>query len=117
MGKFLFLFRGGDTHVQNAKDTKEVKDYIQLWITWQVGLAEQGILVGGDPLKTTGKLVEGQNKIVTDGPCIDANEMIGGYLLVNASDLDEAVEIAKGCPIFLEDGKVEVRPIQHQGDE
>lgn len=114
MEKFMFLFRGGDTHIQNAKDSKEVRDYIQSWVIWQQGLGLKGILTGGDPLQTTGKQVNGKNKVVTDGPFIDALEMVGGYLIINAKDIDEAVEIAKGCPIFEENGKVEVRQLQKQ---
>jgi hypothetical protein len=45
---------------------------------------------------------------------MQANEMVGGYLLINAKDINEALEISKGCPIFEENGKVEVRPIQKQ---
>ena len=112
MEKFMFLFRGGDTHLHTAKDSKEVKAYIQLWVTWQQGLGQKGILAGGEPLQTTGKQVNGKNKVVTDGPFIEAKEMVGGYLIVNAKDINEAVEIAKGCPIFEENGRVEVRPVQ-----
>jgi hypothetical protein len=112
MEKFILLFRGGDTHVHNAKDSEEVKAYIQSWDIWMGGLAQKGILAGGDPLQTTGKVIIGKNKDVTNDLLMDGKEMIGGYLLVNANDLDEAVEIAKGCPIFEEDGKVEVRQIQ-----
>ncbi len=114
MEKFMFLFRGGDTHIHNAKDSKETMEYIQTWTTWMQGLGEKGILAGGEPLQTTGKLVNGKNKVVTDGPFMEANEMVGGYLIVNAKDINEAVEISKGCPIFEENGKVEVRPIQKQ---
>lgn len=114
--KFIFLFRGEDTHIQTANyDSKEVKEYIQLWITWQQSLAEKGILAGGDPLQTTGKQVSGKSKVVTDGPLIVARETVDGYLIVNAKDLNEAVGIAKGCPLLTkEKGKVEVRPIQKQ---
>jgi hypothetical protein len=56
--------------------------------------------------------VNGSNKVVTDGPFVEAKEMVGGYLIVNAKDINEAVEISKGCPIFSENGKLEVRPIQ-----
>ena len=108
----MFLFRGGDTHVHNATDSKEVKAYIQSWDTWMDGLGQRGILAGGSPLQTIGKQVNGKSKVVTDGPFMEAKEILGGYLIINAKDLDEAVEIAKGCPIFQEDGKVEVRPIQ-----
>ncbi len=112
MEKFMFLFRGGDTHVHIAKDSKEVKAYIQSWMIWMQGLGQKGILAGGEPLQTTGKQVNGKNKVVTDGPFMEAKEMVGGYLIVNAKDINEAVEISKGCPIFEENGKVEVRPVQ-----
>ena len=113
--KFIFLLRGGDTHIQTANyDSKEVREYLQSWITWQQGLAQKGILVGGDPLQTTGKQVNGKNKVVTDGPVIEDKVMVGGYLIVNAKDINDAVAIAKGCPIFKENGKVEVRPLQIQ---
>lgn len=112
MEKFMFLFRGGDTHVHTAKDSEEVKAYIQSWDTWMQGLAQKGMLAGGDPLQTTGKVISGKTMLITNGAHLDANEMVGGYLVVNANDLDEATEIAKGCPIFKEDGKVEVRQIQ-----
>lgn len=114
--KFIFLFRGEDTHISTANyELKEVQEYIQLWITWQKGLAEKGILVGGDPLQTNGKQVSGKSKVVTDGPLIVAKETVDGYLVINAKDLNEAVEIAKGCPLLTkEKGKVEVRPIQKQ---
>lgn len=112
MEKFMYLFRGGETHVHNAKDSEEVKTYIQSWMTWMQGLGQKGILAGGEPLQTIGKQINGKNKVVTDGPFIEGNEMVGGYLIVNAKDINEAVEIANGCPIFEEDGKLEVRPLQ-----
>ncbi|UMY65441.1 MULTISPECIES: YciI family protein [unclassified Flavobacterium] len=112
MERFMFLFRGGDTHVHTAKDSEEEKAYIQSWMAWMQDLGEKGILAGGEPLQTTGKQVNGKEKVVTDGPFVEAQEMVGGYLVINAHDIDEAVAIAKGCPIFNEDGKVEVRPLQ-----
>ncbi len=116
MEKFMFLFRGGDTHIHTAKDTEEVKAYIESWNTWMGGLAQQGILEGGEALQTTGKLVTGKDKVVTDGSFVDAQDMVGGNLIVKAKDIHEAVEISKGCPIFKENGKVEVRQIQKRGN-
>lgn len=110
--KFMLLFRGGDTHPQTANDSKEAREYIQSWITWMQGLAQKGILAGAENLQRTGKQVNGKSKVVTDGPFIQATEMVNGYLIVQAKDINEAVEIAKGCPIFKENGKVEVRPVQ-----
>jgi hypothetical protein len=78
------------------------------------GLAEKGMLAGGDALQLVGKHVNGTKKIVSDGPYAKGNEMIGGYLIVHAKDIDDAVDISKGCPILEEDGSVEVRPIQNR---
>lgn len=108
----MFLFRGGENHAENATETKEAAENMQLWIKWMEDLGKKGILVGGEPLKRTGKQVNGRNKIVTDGPFIEGKETVGGYLIVNANDINEAVEISKGCPIFNEDGKLEVRQVE-----
>lgn len=107
----MFLFRGGNTHISTAK-TQAAMDIIQTWNDWMQGLAEKGILAGGDALQVTGKHVKGSKKIVSDGPYAEGNEMVGGNLIVNAKDINDAVEISKGCPILNENGSVEVRPIQ-----
>jgi hypothetical protein len=112
MEKFMFIFRGGANHAYNANESEAAAKNMQAWMTWMNSLAQNGTLAGGDPLQPTGKQVNGTNKVVTEGAYVEANELIGGYLIVNAKDIDDAVEISKGCPIFNEDGKLEVRPIQ-----
>src|SRR5579872_2165258 len=112
MEKFMYLFRGGENHAHNANDSKTAQENMQAWMQWMGGLQQKGILVAGEPLQPTGKQVNGAQKVVTDGPFVEAKEMVGGYLIVNAKDINEAVEISKGCPIFEVDGKLEVRPIQ-----
>ncbi len=109
--KFMLIFRGGDTHLQNVNDSKEAKEYIQSWVTWFQVLGQKGIMAGGDNLYRTGKQINGKNKVVTDGPFIAANEMVNGHIFIMAKDINEAVEIAKECPIFKENGKVEVRQV------
>ena len=111
MEKYLFIFRGGDND-RTSQSPEQLQAHMQKWGAWMQGLAQKGILVGGEPLQPTGKQVNGSKKVVTNGPFVEAKEMVGGYLIVNAKDIDEAVEISKGCPIFNEDGKLEVRPIQ-----
>lgn len=109
MEKFMYLFRGGHANEPNGNVPA---DHMQKWMKWMEALAKKGTLVAGEPLQPTGKQVNGSKKIVTDGPFVEAKELVGGYLIVNAKDINDAVEISKGCPIFEEDGKVEVRPIQ-----
>jgi len=107
MKDFLYLFRGG-----NVGTTPEERQRgMQRWRTWIEQLTKSGKYKGGFPLETGGKVVKGANKLVTDGPFPESKEVVGGYLLVSAKDLAEAVEISKGCPIFAEGGAVEVRPI------
>jgi hypothetical protein len=55
--------------------------------------------------------VKGKQKIITDGPFAEAKELVGGYTLIEARDLEQAVELSKGCPILEVDGAVEVRPV------
>jgi len=109
MEKFMYLFRGGRAAGQGEEVPKE---NMLKWVKWMEALGQKGNLVGGEPLHPAGKQVNGTKKVVTDGPFIESKELVGGYLIVNAKDLDDAVEISKGCPIFELDGMLEVRPIQ-----
>ena len=65
----------------------------------------------GQLLERAGKLVMGKRKAVTDGPFAEAKDVVSGYRLILAKDLNEAAELSKGCPILVVDGQVEVRPV------
>ena len=69
-----------------------------------------GSLTGGAALAptTTATTIKGADT-VTDGPFVETKEAFGGYYVVEARDLDHAVEIAKLCP--APGGGVEVRPV------
>jgi hypothetical protein len=72
-------------------------------------------VVAGDQLQpvetATTVRVEGGETLLTDGPFVDAKEHLGGYLLVEAEDLDAALEIAARIPAARMGGAVEVRPL------
>ncbi len=107
MKDFVYLFRGG-----NAGTTPEERQQsMQRWRAWIEQLTKAGKYKGGAPLETGGKVIAGKNKLVTDGPFPESKEVVGGYVLLSAKDLAEAVEVSKGCPIFAEGGAIEVRPI------
>lgn len=110
MAKYMYLFRGGDSR-RESQSPEEMQAHMQKWGVWMKGLAEKGILVDGLPLGKEGKVVSGEKKVVTDGPFAEGKEIVGGYLIVNADSLDNAVEISHGCPLFEHDGQVEVREI------
>jgi hypothetical protein len=74
---------------------------------------QRGTLVVGDALgrpETARSLRPGVEPIVTDGPFAETKEQIGGYFVVDAKDLDEAIEIAAKIP-GAKFGSIEVRPI------
>ena len=106
----MYLFRGGDAR-RAEQSPEEMQAHMEIWKNWMGALAGKGQLVDGLPLGKEGKVVEKAGATLTDGPFAEGNEIVGGYLIVNASDLNEAVEISKGCPIFEHDGSVEVREI------
>ena len=56
--------------------------------------------------------MKGKKKTVVDGPFAEAKDLVGGYLLVTADNLDDAAELARGCPILEVDGAVEIRPLK-----
>jgi hypothetical protein len=49
--------------------------------------------------------------VITDGPYTEVKEFINGVMYIRAEDIDEAVELAKGCPMLNGGGKVEIRPL------
>jgi hypothetical protein len=69
-----------------------------------------GQLVGGNALQSTATATSIRSDVVTDGPFVETKEVLGGYYLIEAKDLDHALQIGKLCPAQF--GGVEVRPIQ-----
>jgi hypothetical protein len=108
MSEFLFIYRGGAA----ASGPEHTQQIMQKWMTWMKDLGEKGHIKDiGHPLEKTGKLVAGKAKSVTDGPYAETKDIVGGYSLIEAKDLDQAAQVSLGCPIFETGGMVEVRPI------
>lgn len=66
-------------------------------------------ILGGNALQPTSTATTIRDDVVTDGPFIESKEALGGYYLIEANDLDQALAVAKLCP--ANQGGVEVRPI------
>ncbi|WP_437720198.1 YciI family protein [Sorangium sp. So ce861] len=108
MNEFMYLFRGSDVSGSPA----EMQQHMGRWTAWVKELTEKGHLKRpGSPLEPTGKVIQGKQKAVVDGPFAEAKDVVGGYLVLEAEDLAHAVELSKGCPILERGGSVEVRPI------
>ncbi len=110
MNDFLFVFRN-DPSVMASYAPEQMQNSMQKWMDWIGGIAAQGKLVDrGNRLGNEGKVVK-PAQVVTDGPYIETKESVGGFVMVRAETLEEATEMAKGCPILHAGGNVEVRPI------
>jgi hypothetical protein len=111
MNNYLYIFRGGQAGMTSASPS-ELQANMQKWNAWMQELTKSGNFKAGEPLEASGKTLSGKKRTVTDGPFAEAKDLVGGYLVVTAKNLDHAVELARGCPIFESDGSVEVRQIR-----
>jgi hypothetical protein len=113
MTDFVFLFRIGAAEQREAMGTPErAQQSMQMWMAWMRGLEEGGHLKDrGQPLDRSGRVVRGRAKVVTDGPYVEVKDLVAGFIVVSARDMDQAVELASGCPMLAGEGSVEVRPV------
>jgi hypothetical protein len=86
------------------------KEYVAL----TTDLSEKGVYQTGAPLEgtvaaTTVRVRDG-DQLVTDGPFAETKEQLGGYFLIEAETLDEALEVAARIPA-ARTGAVEIRPV------
>ena len=110
MSKFMYLFRNNPAAIQSMSPG-QMQQHMQKWMDWRDTLEKNGHAKEfGQRLNVTGKVIKGKAKSVTDGPYVEVKDFVQGYLLIEAEDMDHAVELAKGCPIFENDGTVEIRP-------
>jgi hypothetical protein len=75
----------------------------------EFGAKHAAAIKGGEALQPSAATTSIRGSVVTDGPFAETKEMLGGYYLIEAADLDEALAIAKDVPARF--GGVEVRPI------
>lgn len=108
MSQFLYLFRGGDTG-WTEQSPEEMQAHMARWGEWMLKISNTDQPVPGLPLQPSGKVVSNSGELITDGPFTEGKEVVGGYVLVETTDMDQAVELAKGCPVFEFGGTVEVR--------
>ena len=110
MSKFMFVFRGG-AFVHEGLAPGELQAHLAKWGSWIGKLAKDGHHLGGDAVQTGGRTIRGKQKVVSDGPYAELKDLVTGNLVVEAGNLDAAVELATGCPIYEFDGSVEVRAV------
>jgi len=109
MPKFIFVFRGGAAE-RPGMSPAEMGAHVRKWYEWSDALAAKGHAPRGQPLDPSGRTIRGVERVVTDGPYAEMKDLVIGSMILIAASLDEAVELARGCPVFEFGGSVEVRP-------
>ena len=109
MPQFMLLIRGGDP--DSAISPEEMQAIIQKYVNWAGSLRDQKRLVGSEKLADGGRLLSVKDGQITDGPFTETKEAVGGYFTVEAASYEEAVTIARDCPVFERGGQVEVRQL------
>lgn len=109
MKEFALIFR-----IKDLADFKPSPEQMQERMNWLAGIAAQNKLVDKGntllPIQGSARTVK-PGDVVTDGPYTEIKEFISGYIIVKAENIDEAVEMAKGNPIFKIGGNIEVREV------
>jgi hypothetical protein len=104
----MFLVRGAPC--ASGASPEQMQAHMTEVYAWIDGLTKKGVLGAAQPLTPETKLVSGENGgTVTDGVYAESKEAIGGFFIVNVATMDEAVKIARTCPILKEGGRLEVR--------
>jgi hypothetical protein len=110
MTEFLYLYRGSE-RVNSALSPQQMQDYLQRFQSWIISLTKAGKISSCGPLASGGRTMVGPKAVVSDGPYTESKDLVGGYTVLTAKDLDEAAEIARGCPFLDVGGTVEIRAV------
>ena len=111
--KYLLLIYENEKAGEGASEAEQGKIY-QEYMDYTKRIRKNGNYVAGEALQpvataTTVRVKNGKT-LTTDGPFAETREQLGGFYMVEAKDLDEAIKLAAGIPA-VRTGSIEVRPI------
>jgi hypothetical protein len=114
--RYLLLIAGDESRLNNLPEP-EGSRRMQAWGAFTQELIAADKMRGGERLRpattaTTLRLANGSgNRLLSDGPFAETKEQLGGFYLIEAKNLDEAVDLASKMPHLQDGGSVEIRPI------
>lgn len=108
MEKFMLIFQNGENEINQSAEEMQLQ--MGKWFAWIGQLKAADKYLEGEPLLPDGKVVTGINTY-TDGPYVEGKEIIGGYFIVQAENMDEAIAMCNDFPDFSTGGKVHVRQV------
>jgi len=113
MKEFMLLIRTQGDHLAELSPEQQ-QQHLKKVMNYMGGLMKSGKLNSAQPLDMEGVMISGATGKLKDGPFNETKEVIAGYFLIQANNLEEAAQIARENPVF-EDGtgaRIEVRPVK-----
>jgi hypothetical protein len=108
--QYLLMFSGSEWY--NQLSSAEIQKVIAQSKAWFEGLAAAGKVKSGQALARDGATIYGKTgRVISDGPFAESKEAIGGYMLLEAASLEEAIAIAKENPAVRGGTTIEIRPL------
>jgi hypothetical protein len=112
--RYLLLICGEENNLNNQPEPEQ-SQRLQGWGTFTNELVATNKMRAGERLRpsatATTLRLNGGKRLLSDGPFAETKEQLGGFYVVEAKDLDEAVELASKMPHLADGGAVEIRPI------
>jgi len=116
MPRFMVLMHeSDDAWAKLSADEKQ--RMMEKYFAWAEELRRGDHFRGGDPLVRGGRLLRASDGDVVDGPFTETKEVLTGYFMIEARDLDEAATLARGCPALIHGESVVVREIAEMSED
>lgn len=106
MAKFMLVYRDS-SEPRPQPSAEEMQQFLAMWGDWFAKVGTN-LVDGGDALLPTGRVLKPGGE-VSNGPYVEAKEVISGYSVVEADHYEAALEMARTCPIAIVGGAIEIR--------
>ncbi len=110
MKKFMMIFIGAD-YSELGLSPEDIQERMGKWFAWNQKMQEQGIVETGEALTPQVTRISGKDRTVTDNLALESKELVGGFYVFKAQDIEAAKKVAMDFPDFDLGGTVEVREV------
>lgn len=109
MKDFMMLFLGGEDYSKMSPEQAQAR--MGKWFAWHAKMEKDGIVKSGEALQEKVTRVVGPDRTVTDIAASEVKELVGGFYVIQAKDVEQVIEIAQDFPDYDLGGSVEIREI------
>lgn len=110
MNTYLFLYRHPVRETPQVPSPEQMQEMLAQWQDWKARFSDN-VADMGDGLDHSGRVLRADG--TTDGPFVEAKEVVGGFSIIKAKTYEEAAEVAAACPVRYVPGfSVEIRKME-----